>query len=136
VTKRSFDYRKLDEVVKPYKEAWVGFDAQQIVEDEENILVTDDNENFALFEFARPGVYYGHYMFKERGKNTINVAKNLLGFFFREFPVRVVLGLAPTDHLGSVRLTRKLGFTFHGVIDTEAGPHYQVSLKKDDFRYE
>lgn len=120
--------------MEKYKHAWVGFDAKQLVEDEENILITDDAENFGLFEYHEPGVYYGHYLFRERGPNTEQVARNLLSFFFREFPVYVVLGLTPVEHSGALRLNKKLGFTFHGVVDTEAGPHYKVSLNKDDFK--
>lgn len=124
-------------MVAKYKEAWVGFDAQRLIDDEDNILVTDGEDNYGLFEFHRPGIYYGHYLFTARGPEvTEKVARNLLGFFFKEFPVRVVLGLTPIEHSGALRLNRRLGFTFHNIVNTEAGPHYQVSLKKDDFKYE
>lgn len=134
--RRSYDYNKLDKVVERYKDTWIGFDAEQIVKDEENILVTDGQDNFGLFEFSKPGVYYGHYMFTTRGPATKQVARDLLGFFFKEFPVDIVLGLTPVEHRGAIWLNQQLGFTFHGVTETEAGPHYQVSLKKDDFKYE
>lgn len=129
------DWEGLDRVVEKYKHAWVGFDAKQLVEDEENILVTDGENNYGLFEFHEPGVYYGHYMFTARGaENTYEVAKNLLGFFFQLVPCSEVLGMTPVDHKGALRLNEALGFTFHHVIDTEAGPHYLVSLKKEDFK--
>lgn len=134
--RRSFDHKGLDKVVEKYKHAWIGFDAQQLVDDEDNILVTDGEDNYGLFEYDSPGNYYGHYMFTARGPdNTEEVARKLLSFFFTEFPVRMVLGLTPVEHEGALRLNRRLGFTFHNIIDTEAGPHYQVSLKKDDFKH-
>lgn len=135
--KRSFDFETLDKVVAPYKNTWIGFDAEEIVRNEENILVTDGKDNFGLFEYDRPGVYYGHYLFSPSGRHKpYETAKDILGFFFKEFPVRVVLGLTPVEHKGALRLNKKLGFTTSGIINTEAGPHYQVYLKKDDFNYE
>lgn len=132
---RSYDWEGLDKVVEKYKHAWVGFDAKELVENEENILVTDGENNYGLFEFHEPGRYYGHYMFTARGlEDTESVARNLLGFFFQSIPCEEVLGLTPEYHSGALRLNRALGFTFHNLIDTEAGPHYQVSLKKEDFK--
>lgn len=133
--KRSFDWEGLDAVVTDYKDTWIGFDAEELVENEDNILVTDEEGNFGLFEFSRPGIYYGHYMFTERGPRTEEIARNLLGFFFKEFPVTLVLGMTPVEHKGALNLNRKLGFTFQGVTDTGAGPHFIVSLKKEDFNY-
>lgn len=122
-------------MVEKYKHAWVGFNPQELVENEENILVTDGDNNYGLFEFHEPETYYGHYMFTARGiENTEEVARNLLNFFFQISPCKQVLGLTPVDHTGALRLNKALGFTFHDVIDTEAGPHYQVSLKKEDFK--
>lgn len=127
----------MDRVVSKYKNVWVGFDAQELVQNEENILVTDGDDNYGFFEYHEPGVYYGHYLFTERGAaNTYAVAHKLLSFFFLTFPVKTVRGLTPVEHSGALRLNRALGFTFESIISTEAGPHYQVSLNKDDFNYE
>ena len=132
---RSFDWEGLDRVASKYKHAWIGFDPKALVENEENVLVTDGESNYGLFEYHEPEVYYGHYMFTARGaENTLAVAKNLLGFFFQTVPCKVVLGLTPVEHTGALRLNKALGFTFHDIIQTEAGPHYQVSLKKEDFK--
>lgn len=131
----SKDWKGLDKVAEKYKHAWVGFNPKELVENEENILVTDGEGNYGLFEFYESGKYYGHYMFTARGlEKTEAVARNLLGFFFRSVPCEEVLGLTPEGHTGALRLNRALGFTFHNLIETEAGPHYQVSLKKEDFK--
>lgn len=122
-------------MVENYKHQWVGFDAKQLVEDEENVLVADDDNNYGLFEFCEPGVYYGHYLFTARGvENTEEVARNLLHFFFQNIPCKEVRGLTPIRHTGALRLNKALGFTFHDFVETEAGPHIEVSLKKEDFK--
>lgn len=138
LNRRSFDWQTLDRVVSKYKHEWVGFDAKALVEDERNILVTDGEENFGLFEYTDdPKVYYGHYLFKARGPDkTFEVAKNLLGYFFKTFDAKEVIGLTPIEHKGAILLNNKLGLTFHRVVDTEAGPHYEVSIKREEFQYE
>ena len=133
--KRTTNWKALDKVVAPYKDVWVGFDAQELVEDEDNILLTDGENNYALFEYEAPGIYYGHYMFSARGiDNTEKIARNLLGFFFETVSCLGVIGLVPVNHAGSLRLTQRLGFTLSGVVETEAGPHYEFYMKKEDFK--
>lgn len=123
--------------MEKYKHAWVGFDAKKLVEDKDNILLTDGDSNYGLFEFHEPEVYYGHYMFTARGsQNTEEVAKKILSFFFQTVPCKEVRGLTPVEHKGAIRLNKALGFTVHNIIDTEAGPHFEVSLKKEDFKHE
>lgn len=133
-SKRSYDWITLDKVVEKYKHDWIGFNAKELVEDERNVLVEDENNNFGLFEFEMPGVYFGHYLFSTRGpEKTYEVAKNLLGFFFEFFPAEIVLGLTPTEHTGAINLNKKLGLSFHRIVETEAGPHYEVSITKRKF---
>ncbi len=124
-------------MVSKYKDSWIGFDAEDLVNNMDNVLVTDEDHNYALFEYDEPGVYYGHYMFTGRGpSNTYKIAQNLLGFFFREFPAKTVMGLTPTEHKGALRLNKALGFKIDELVDTEAGPHFRVSINKEDFNYE
>jgi hypothetical protein len=136
MVKRSFDYEGLDKVVENYKTDWVGFEAKALVENEENILLTDGKDNYALFEFHEPGVYYGHYLFSHHGARTLDIAKDLLGFFWRAIPAKQVRGLVPVEHKGAIRLTKALGFTIEDVIDTEAGYHLVASLNKEDYNHE
>lgn len=134
IIKRSYDWLTLDKVVEKYKHDWLGFDAKALVEDDRNILVEDDRNNFGLFEYEDEGIYFGHYLFKTRGpENTYKVAKELLTFFFEEYPCQLILGLTPTEHTGAINLNKKLGLTFHRIVETEAGPHYEVSITKRKF---
>lgn len=135
--KRSFDWEALDSVVEKYKHNYVGFDAKKIVQNKKNILISDNNKNFGLFEFEKPGVYYGHYLFSTRGhENTLKTARELLGYFLTNYPVKIVLGLTPIEHQGALALNEKLGLQIKEVVQTEAGPHFFVFLKKENFKYE
>lgn len=131
---RSYDYETLDNVVAPYKHEWVGFNAQSLVQNPLNILVTDGNKNFGLFEYEEPLTYYGHYLFSVRGEDkTYKTAYKLLDFFFTNFPVETILGLTPVEHKGALRLNKKIGLKTYGLTDTEAGWHYEVKLTRKDF---
>ena len=132
--KRSYDYTALDKVVEPYKDTWIGFDAELLVKNKDNVLLTDGKENYALFEYEEPGVYYGHYLFTTRGVKTLPIAKELLSFFFETVPCTEVRGLTPVGHTGAVKLNKALGFDIVNIVDTEAGLHYEVSLTKEEFK--
>lgn len=130
---QSYDYETLDEVVKDFKEEWVDWDAESLVASP-NVLLSDGEKNFALFQYQSPGVYNGHYLFTARGlKDTHAVARELLTFFLTNYRVDVIIGYTPVENKGALWLNRRLGFTEHSVVDTEAGPHLEVSLNKDDF---
>lgn len=135
--KNTKDWKTLDRVVSKYKHEWVGFDAKALVEDPRNILLTDEEENFALFELEREGVYYGHYLFSARGpERTEKIAKDFLDYFFKSYPVEIIYGLTPVEHKGAINLNKKLGFNFHGIVETAAGPHYEVSKTKKEHNNE
>lgn len=131
---RTYDSEGMDKVAQPYKHAWIGFDAEALVENKDNVLLTDGNDNYALFEFHEPGVYYGHYLFTHHGARTLAIAQNLLDFFFRTVPCTEVRGLTPVTHKGALKLNKALGFKVEGMVDTEAGYHFVVSLKKEDYK--
>lgn len=132
---RSTDWEALKEVVSGYSDKWIGFDAQALVENPLNYLITDGKDNFALFEHEDDKVYYGHYLFKTRGpENTFEVAKKLLGYFFNCSDAELVMGLTPVTHYGALNLNEKLGFKSHGIVETITGPHYKVSITKKEFK--
>lgn len=131
---RSLDYKTLDRVVEKYKHEWIGFDAKELVYNPKNILVTDGNRNFGLFEYEEEGIYYGHYLFSARGpEKTYKIAKHLIDYLFKNYPVETILGLTPVEHEGALRLNKRLGLKTYGLVDTDAGWHYQVKLTKEDF---
>ena len=133
---RSFDWEGLTRTVQSVSDNWVGFDPERLVSDPDNILLADDEGNYALFEYEDEGVYSGHYMFAARGFKTIRIAREFLRFFLTKYPVDVIIGYTPVENKGALQLNKKLGFTFHDIVDTETGLHHRVSLQKGDFNYE
>lgn len=113
---------------------WVGFNPQSLIEDTDNVLLTDGADNYGLLEFSQPGEYFGHYLFgSARGRTAYTVAHEMLDYFFTNYPAFVVLGQTPVEHLGALWLNKKLGFKKIGTEHTEAGLCDRVFLTKEGF---
>lgn len=74
----------------------------------------------ALFEVDGE-VFTGHYFFVSRGESAYHSASLFLDFIFKEYSVEVIKGLTPLEHKGALWLTRKLGFSDYGLVDSIAG---------------
>lgn len=114
-----------------YSKDWVGFSPEELVKNTNNILVTDGEGKFGLFELWQEG-YVGHYLMKP-SKSNLTFCKKGIEFFFELAEVDIVRGYTPTDNAGALRLNKILGFETEGLIDTVAGPHYKVFLTKERF---
>lgn len=133
--RKTKDWEGLRDAMADFSQDWEGFDPKALVEADGNVLVTDGEGNYGLFECEEPGVFYGHYLFTARGPyKTFRIAKELLGYFFDFFEVETVMGLTPVDHRGANLLNHKLGFKYLKVTDTVKGPHHLVALRKEDFK--
>lgn len=120
--------------MSPFKHEWVGFDAKALIEDDDNILLTDGEGNYGLFEYRSPGEYTGHYLFgTARGQRAVETAKQILDHFFSSYPVEIIHGLTPVEHTGALRMNKQLGLVTVKTVDTEAGPCEQVYLTKEGF---
>jgi hypothetical protein len=106
----------------------VGYDPDELVR-HPNVLLKD-GDNLGLFEYDSPGVYSGHYLFRSGG--AYERARAMIACMFSEHGARVIKGLTPVDNTAALRLTRKLGFTSYGTIDTVAGEMELSILTKDD----
>lgn len=111
-----------------------GFEPIEWLVNKENVALTNDRKDIALFERYAPGLVSGHYFFNSRGKEALIASKEFLHEIFTDdYDVRVIFGLTPVEHLGARWLNRKLKFQSQGVLDTIAGPHELVILTKKDW---
>tara|TARA_Y100001956_G_C4129734_1_gene193096 strand:+ start:27403 stop:27813 length:411 start_codon:yes stop_codon:yes gene_type:complete len=122
------NWQQLEEDMKDFSGEWHGFKPEVLVNDEENILLTDNNGNYSLFEYKSEGVYEGHYLFKNaRGRAAVKVSKEMLDKFF-SFPfVVAVVGRTPDYHKGALWLNKQLGFETITTQERE-GTEYEVVL--------
>lgn len=104
-----------------YRKDTPNLDIKDWLTNYDNIALTDGAGNFCLFEFELPGVYSGHYFFNVRGKEAVKLAKEMLNKVFNCPEVEIIRGLTPVEKLGARWLSRKLGFTSYGAVETKSG---------------
>lgn len=98
------------------------FDTAEWLGDTRNVVLKEGG-SFGVFEYNLPGVYTGHYMFKEhRGKDAIRLSNDMLEAVKTEYGAKLIRGIIEVENRASRLLTRKLGFESYGVVDTRAGP--------------
>ena len=98
-----------------------GFDPEEWLASDDNVALANGN-NVALFEREMPGVVTGHYFFFCRGREAIELSKQMLNEIFTgPYNVQVIRGLTPLDNKGALWISRKLGFKPYGDIKTHVG---------------
>ena len=77
-------------------------------------LIKDERDNAAVFKKVSDGVFEGHFLFLDKGKEGITAGKKILNdvFAFAE----VVLGKVPKEFRASKLMARYLGFSSYGLI--------------------
>lgn len=133
--RRTFDADSVDKAVQRNPDA-INFNAEEWCSNTDNIALTNDKDDFALFENEYPGAYTGHYFFNSRGKEAVKAAEEFLLEAFTNYPIEVIRGLTPADKLGAKWLSRRLGFTSYGTVETIVGDCELFILTKDEFNNE
>lgn len=126
---RTYEAKRIEPFLLPET---VGFDPENWREGSSNVILTD-GRNYSLFFQERPGVYAGHVFFEDRGREALKVGKEMLSFFFWNYPAEIVLGLTPEDCPQAIWFNKKLGFTSHGVLDTPTGKSRLFIMLKGEF---
>lgn len=129
---RTTDVDVIMNAVNQYADQIVGFYPYEWVLTKSNIALVNDKGDVALFEFLKPGVYYGHYFFFSRGREAVKVARQFLDEIFT-YDVKVIQGLTPMTHLGARWLNRQLGFKSQGVTPTIKDVCEIVIMTKQDW---
>lgn len=134
---RTTDKSLVTEAVSQYRRAAENFDPEPWLMLEDNIALTNDNKDIALFERneANAKAVYGHYFFWSRGKQAVKAAKQFLEEVFatKHYGVEVIVGLTPVDHKAALWMNKQLGFK---EVDTLRGPEgdvRMVTLTKQDW---
>jgi hypothetical protein len=111
-----------------------GFFPAEWLENPLNIALTDGEGNYALFEREGLGLVSGHYFMRARGKQALQLAKEMLHEIFTgPYDVQVIRGLTPTHHKGALWMNKRLGFKSYGTIETTVEPYELVILTKSEW---
>lgn len=88
---------------------------------ESNIPVTFDNGDVALFDFERSGVYQGHFLFKSRGREAIEHARESFKIMFEKYGADLIFGLVPVIRPDAKLVVRRAGGRSAGLRSTPHG---------------
>lgn len=114
--KISRDIQELSLATEPYRGNMVGFEPISWLANEENFIIIDEIGNISMFDKYCNDTYTGHYFFKARGKRALELAKEMLEFFFDQTGERVLKGLTPITNTPARWMSRQLGFESHGIV--------------------
>jgi hypothetical protein len=128
------DPRLIYEAVELYSsDDPINIDAESWLGNTRNIALTDERGNVGMFDEAAPGVYTGHYFFKDRGKAAKALAVRMLLEMFDDRDAKVIRGLTPVDNRPAVWMTRHLGFKDYGTVETWIGDCIIFIMTKEEF---
>lgn len=132
---RTFDVDLVSKAVSQYGKV-TGFYPEEWLQDKNNVALTNDNEDVALFQRTEEGLssVYGHYFFWSRGKKAVKAAKEfLVEIFTGPYNVEVIIGLTPVEHKGAVWMNKQLGFKTVAVMPSIHGDMNMVLLNKSEW---
>lgn len=125
---RTWDAVKISSAIETLLKPEDRVDPIDWLSDPANIVLENDLGDMALFEKGIKHIYSGHYYFQSRGRGAITAGLNFLDELLNScYNINVLTGLVPLDHLGARWLSRKLGFTSHGVVQIRK-KHYELFI--------
>ena len=89
--------------------------------DNRNIPVVVD-EDVTLFDYESAGMYQVHVLYKSRGRQAIDRAKEAFAEMFTKHNASVIIGLVPDFRRDVKLVARWTGGKNTGLVETEHGP--------------
>jgi hypothetical protein len=136
---RTYDAFKIALAIKHFLKTEEQVDPIEWLSKPEHIVLENEYGDLALFEYSFPikKIYSGHYYFKSRGKQAIQSAKGFLDELFNTcYNINVVMGLVPIERKEVKWLTRRVGFTSHGLEEIHGQEYELFIITKKEFNNE
>lgn len=97
--------------------------------DNPNHVMLSDGDSVGLGTLEYPGLYNLHWFYTVRGRQALNLARDMLRFLFEQKNAKGVRGWIRTDLKPSIWGARQMGLKSLGVIDN----HELFFMTKEDF---
>lgn len=133
---RTTDLAVIKAATDPWSEELHGFWPEAWVTIPENVALTNERGDVALFErhASNEKAVLGHYFFHSRGKAAYGAAVAMLEEAFNgPYEIEVIMGLTPHSKKGALGMNKKLGFKSLGETETFSGPCEMVVMTKPDW---
>lgn len=125
---RTWDATLIAPAIKHFLKTEDRVDPIEWLSNPDNIVLVNDTGDLALFEKGIKHVYSGHYYFQSRGRKAIKAGLEFLDELMNScYNINIITGLVPLQHLGARWMTRRLGFTSHGVVHAQDN-HYELFI--------
>lgn len=109
-----------------------GMDWQAWLDNHRNVMLVE-GENIGMGTYEYPGLYNVHWFYTVRGREALNLAKEMLDHLFTNYDVQAVRGLTPVEVKGARWLARQVGLTSYGILEFPDGPYELFCMTKDEF---
>jgi hypothetical protein len=87
-----------------------------------NHIALTDGRNIGMFEAQEGvGVFFGHTIFRDRGKLALNAARKIIKALVDFFGAKIIHGETPIEKRAARWFSRQLGFKSQGVKSTPYG---------------
>lgn len=136
---RTWDVMKIEPAITKFLGPNHTVDPIDWVSQPENIVLTNEEGDLALFEYSFPikRVYAGHYYFKSRGRMAITAARNFLDEIFNTcYNIHILMGLTPIDRRDAKWMNRMIGFTSYGLEEINGKQYELFIMTKKEFNRE
>lgn len=107
-----------------------GFEPLSFILDRDNIVLTN-GKDYAVFQYTSFGTYTGHYFFKSRGREAIEVGKQFINELFNEHKAVMIIGFTPVEYKAAKWMNRQLGFKPGPTVETPEGDCQLYTLIKE-----
>ena len=133
--RRTFYAEGFSQACEQVRDMAIGYGPEAWIANTDNVVLTDGEGSYALFErTGLPHVVIGHYLLQARGKDALRVSREMLDKIFSDkYGVEIIQGFTPLSNLGARWISKKLGFTSHGVVHEDGKPFEYVMLTKQDW---
>lgn len=120
------------ELLEKHRKVLGTVDLEEYFKNKNHISIQKEND-IALFTYNWPGLYTGHYFFESRGKAAKARALEILEEVFTKHPVLTIRGLTPVENKAARWMSRQLGFTSYGTVETPTGECEFFLLSKEEW---
>jgi len=129
---RSFDPEVFKKAVKGLGLFSESFDYEGWVKNTNNLMYEEDG-SVGLLTYEYPGVYSGHWFFKVRGKEALDLAWRILNEVFTNHNAQAIRGLTKVSLPAARWAARRVGFKSYGFLTFPEGEHELFCMTKNDF---
>lgn len=131
--RRTYDWEDIHNQTKKYMQDLPCFWPEDWVSSDKNIALTNDVGDIGMYDYQPTG-YEAHLYYTSRGRQALDVAVEMVQWFFDNTTEDVIFGETPILHKAAWLLARKTGFQRVSIIRQDHGPMYRSIMTR--YRWE